>query len=445
MSKLAASEEEKSKKSNKKAPKEREMSPIIEEEAPILSRRTRTGGGGTTGKESAAESTPEVTATPAAGSAKKGAKKGRKRKLSATKSGNDEAADFEPPAKKENLDKSPLKSVATSSPSKSPAGVNRRTAVLFTRKKQQAAEASEETKIDENPPKSGNKKKSSIQVLSDDNLENQETEVQGSNANATPGSSNDKPVKRRGRKPKALIEKEKKEAEKLVKDKQQEIKFPSSSWRGPNAGPSSTPASSSKNESFNTYRKAGAIGETDEDTHNESSTDAIDSEDEEVTDQTGNDSDASSNDGITSASGLSINLEPLDLVWAKCRGYPWYPALIINPKMPRTGYLHNGVPIPVPPQEVLTMAKSHQLPHYLILFFDSKRTWQWLQRDKLEPLGIDMEVDKSKLVQSKKPSERKAVKKAYEDAILHRCRVTGESVTLSGADSSGTEDSAKEK
>ena len=75
----------------------------------------------------------------------------------------------------------------------------------------------------------------------------------------------------------------------------------------------------------------------------------------------------------------AINMEPLDLVWAKCRGYPWYPALIINPKMPRTGYLHNGVPIPVPPQDVLDMASTHTTPHFLILFFDSKRTWQWLQ------------------------------------------------------------------
>ena len=53
-----------------------------------------------------------------------------------------------------------------------------------------------------------------------------------------------------------------------------------------------------------------------------------------------------------------------------------------------------GVPIPVPPQEVLDMASTHTTPHYLILFFDAKRTWQWLQRDKLEPLGVDSDLDK---------------------------------------------------
>ena len=138
---------------------------------------------------------------------------------------------------------------------------------------------------------------------------------------------------------------------------------------------------------------------------------------------TSSDDDSSSDSGDESYAGMSaldIPLEPLDLVWAKCRGYPWYPALIINPKMPRTGYFHNGVPIPVPPVEVLNLAESHTRPHYLILFFDNKRTWQWLPRDKLEPLGVDTELDKSKLVQSKKPGERKAVKKAYEEAILHR-------------------------
>lgn len=61
---------------------------------------------------------------------------------------------------------------------------------------------------------------------------------------------------------------------------------------------------------------------------------------------------------------------------------------------------------------------------------------QWLPRNKLEPLGVDTARDKAKLVESKKPAERKAVKKAYENAILHRCRVTGQSTGLSG-DSSG--------
>ncbi len=44
------------------------------------------------------------------------------------------------------------------------------------------------------------------------------------------------------------------------------------------------------------------------------------------------------------------------------------------------GYFHNGVPIPVPPVEVLQLAETHTRPHYLILFFDTKRTWQWLPR-----------------------------------------------------------------
>ena len=34
---------------------------------------------------------------------------------------------------------------------------------------------------------------------------------------------------------------------------------------------------------------------------------------------------------------------------------------------------------------------------------------------QLEPLGVDTELDKTKLVQSKKAGERKAVKKAYEE------------------------------
>ncbi|XP_037872195.1 bromodomain-containing protein homolog isoform X2 [Bombyx mori] len=120
-------------------------------------------------------------------------------------------------------------------------------------------------------------------------------------------------------------------------------------------------------------------------------------------------------------------LEPLQLVWAKCRGYPWYPALIIDPKMPK-GFIYNGVPLPVPPQDVLNLKKnhSHEPILYLVLFFDVKRTWQWLPPNKLEPLGLDKSVDQAKLVESRKPTDRKAVKKAYGDAMQFRKQVDGE-------------------
>ncbi|XP_027732152.1 bromodomain and PHD finger-containing protein 3 isoform X10 [Vombatus ursinus] len=92
-------------------------------------------------------------------------------------------------------------------------------------------------------------------------------------------------------------------------------------------------------------------------------------------------------DSDYSSSGRSLlmplednaDLEPLELVWAKCRGYPSYPALIIDPKMPREGLLHNGVPIPVPPLDVLKLGEQKQVEAgeklFLVLFFDNKRTW----------------------------------------------------------------------
>lgn len=50
--------------------------------------------------------------------------------------------------------------------------------------------------------------------------------------------------------------------------------------------------------------------------------------------------------------------------------------------MPRTGYYHNGVPIPVPPYDVLKVGEkmTHDSTRrnnnlYLVLFFDNKRTW----------------------------------------------------------------------
>lgn len=113
--------------------------------------------------------------------------------------------------------------------------------------------------------------------------------------------------------------------------------------------------------------------------------------------------------------------DPLQLVWAKCRGYPWYPALIIDPKMP-SGYIYNGVPLPTPPPDVLALRKDKIEPVFLVLFFDAKRTWQWLPPDKLELLGLDDQRDKGKLTESRKQS--KAVKKAYDDALKYHSQVT---------------------
>ncbi|XP_065505523.1 bromodomain and PHD finger-containing protein 3 isoform X2 [Caloenas nicobarica] len=123
-------------------------------------------------------------------------------------------------------------------------------------------------------------------------------------------------------------------------------------------------------------------------------------------------------------------LEPLELVWAKCRGYPSYPALIIDPKMPREGLLHNGVPIPVPPMDVLKLGQQRQTEAgeklFLVLFFDNKRTWQWLPRDKVYPLGVDDTVDKLKMMEGRKTSIRKSVQVAYDRAMIHMSCVRGD-------------------
>ncbi|XP_013865799.1 bromodomain and PHD finger-containing protein 3 [Austrofundulus limnaeus] len=123
-----------------------------------------------------------------------------------------------------------------------------------------------------------------------------------------------------------------------------------------------------------------------------------------------------------------MELEPLDLVWAKCRGYPSYPALVIDPEMPEEGLLLNGVPIPVPPKDVLRLGEQRQEETnerlYLVLFFDNKRTWQWLPRDKVTPLGVDDTADKLRIMEGRKSSIRKSVQVAYDRAMIHQSRVS---------------------
>ncbi|XP_020947015.1 bromodomain-containing protein 1 isoform X3 [Sus scrofa] len=123
-------------------------------------------------------------------------------------------------------------------------------------------------------------------------------------------------------------------------------------------------------------------------------------------------------------------LEPLKVVWAKCSGYPSYPALIIDPKMPRVPGHHNGVTIPAPPLDVLRIGEHMQTKAdeklFLVLFFDNKRSWQWLPKSKMVPLGIDETIDKLKMMEGRSSSVRKAVRVAFDRATTHLSRVHGE-------------------
>ncbi|KAK7130294.1 hypothetical protein R3I94_008909 [Phoxinus phoxinus] len=139
------------------------------------------------------------------------------------------------------------------------------------------------------------------------------------------------------------------------------------------------------------------------------------------------------NSSIWMPTSATVMLEPLKLVWAKCSGYPSYPALIIDPHMPRVGCQHNGVSIPMPPLDVLRIGEQLQYKSeeklYLVLFFDNKRSWQWLSKSKMVPLGIDKTIDKIKMMEGRTSAIRKAVQTAFNRAMNHLTHVQDEPVS----------------
>ncbi|KAF7262487.1 hypothetical protein EG68_00256 [Paragonimus skrjabini miyazakii] len=136
---------------------------------------------------------------------------------------------------------------------------------------------------------------------------------------------------------------------------------------------------------------------------------------------------------LSSASVDAISerqIGPLDVVWAKCRGSPWYPGLVVDPTA-KEGYSHNGVPVPYPPESVLNWAKrsnfdgQEQRPDLLVLFFDTKRTWQWLPHYKVHLLGYSLDADRERLREGRRSKMKNSVLKAYRRAVEHLCKVHG--------------------
>ncbi|XP_005938384.1 bromodomain-containing protein 1 isoform X2 [Haplochromis burtoni] len=133
-------------------------------------------------------------------------------------------------------------------------------------------------------------------------------------------------------------------------------------------------------------------------------------------------------------------LEPLKLVWAKCSGYPSFPALIMDPRSRRTMCRHSGVELPQPPLDVLRAGERMQFRSaeklFLVHFFDSRRSWQWLPKSKMAPFGVNKMLDRMKLMEARSSSVRKSVRLAFDRAMNHLDRArelepnTGLGVTI---------------
>ncbi|XP_059487532.1 bromodomain-containing protein 1 isoform X3 [Neocloeon triangulifer] len=317
--------------------------------------------------------------------------------------GKDTSKDASKETTSEGPHVTPAKKAATISPlpstspqTGSPSGVNRRTAVLFTRKAAAAAFRKPEAPQTTTKRRVGRPRKNLDSALG-----------VNSSGNSSSGKSSG-------------------DGDAILETKS----VPSSeSFRVYRSGGAEIPAGSDESEN-ESERSSSAVDDSSSSSDDGSSQQGdSDSEDSQSSnDDASNEKDAASDDSSDdeALSRGDGTLEPLDLVWAKCRGYPWYPALIIDPDMPNSGIVHKGVPIPAPPTDVLALAANYTEPVYLVLFFDTKRTWQWLPRSKIDQFVGKADLDQEKLFESKKPAERKAVRKAYQEAILYKHQITGQ-------------------
>jgi len=48
---------------------------------------------------------------------------------------------------------------------------------------------------------------------------------------------------------------------------------------------------------------------------------------------------------------------------------------VIDPEMPRTGIVHGSVTVQAPPEDVLKLRQKYSHEVFLVVFYDTKRTW----------------------------------------------------------------------
>ena len=111
---------------------------------------------------------------------------------------------------------------------------------------------------------------------------------------------------------------------------------------------------------------------------------------------------------------------PGDVAWAKTKGYPWYPAMIITkdcqPAEEPSVYFQNLIP----PEAVSALRSKFTIPVHLVRFFDKRKNWQWLPRSKLDKIGADQKFDKERIGSVRQSILRKDIKRAYESALHQR-------------------------
>lgn len=113
---------------------------------------------------------------------------------------------------------------------------------------------------------------------------------------------------------------------------------------------------------------------------------------------------------------------------------------IMDPRSRRTMCRHSGVELPQPPLDVLRAGERMQFRSaeklFLVHFFDSRRSWQWLPKSKMAPFGVNKMLDRMKLMEARSSSVRKSVRLAFDRAMNHLDRArelepnTGLGVTI---------------